>query len=90
MAINDTASYIRTIKTPLFYDTDCEFIKSGIVELNRKGNITVIDYGDGTCDDKATVTTNGTTEEINLHSNKFKEGGKFGKHSHGFGHKGKG
>jgi hypothetical protein len=37
-----------------------------------------------------TVTTDGTTEEINLHSNKFKEGGKFRKHCHGLGNGGKG
>jgi hypothetical protein len=88
--LNDTASYAKTITTPLLFDASCDYIKSGVVELNRGGNISVIDYGDGTCDDIATVTSNGTTEEINLHSNKFKDGGKFGKHCHGFGHGPKG
>jgi hypothetical protein len=86
VVLNDTATYSKTITTPLLFDASCEFIKSGVVELNRRGNVSVIDYGAGTCDDIATITTNGTTEEINLHSNRFKEGGEFGKHCHGFGH----
>lgn len=86
VVLNDTARFARTITTPLLFDASCEYIKSGIVELNRNGNITVIDYGDGTCDDKATITTDGITEEINLHSNRFREGGNFWKHCHGFGH----
>jgi hypothetical protein len=86
IVLNDTAAYSKNITTPLLYDASCEFITSGVVELTRKGNVTIIDYGNGTCDDKATVTTNGTTEEINLHSNKFMEGGRFGNHCEGFGH----
>ncbi|MCJ7447088.1 MAG: hypothetical protein MUO72_05330 [Bacteroidales bacterium] len=85
VVINDAEKYAKTITTPLLFDGSCEFIKSGVIELNRNGNEVIIDYGDGTCDDKATVTTNGTTEEINLHSHKFREGGRFGKHFHGFG-----
>jgi hypothetical protein len=77
IVINDEAKYAKNITTPLFYDASCEFIKSGVVELTRNGNVTTIDYGDGTCDDKATVTTDGTTEEINLHSHGFKHGGHF-------------
>jgi len=84
--VNDTAKFTRTITTPLLFDASCDYIKSGVVELNRNGNISVIDYGDGTCDDKATVTTNGKTEEINLRDSRFKEGGDFWNHCHGFGH----
>jgi hypothetical protein len=90
VVLNDSATYIKTITTPLLFDAGCEFIKSGVIELNRNGSISVINYGDGTCDNVATVTTDGTTEEINLHSNKFKAGGKFGKHCHGFGYGRKG
>jgi len=85
--INDEAKYARNITTPLLYDASCEFIKSGIVELTRKGNVITIDYGDGTCDDKATVTTDGTTEEISLPSHRFKLGGRFFRHCPGFGEK---
>jgi hypothetical protein len=86
VVLNDTATYSKTITTPLLFDASCEYIKSGVVELNRRGNVSVIDYGDGTCDDKATITTNGITEEIDLHNNRFSEGGEFWKHCHGFGH----
>lgn len=84
---NGTVTYTRKITTPLLVDGSCEFIKSGVVELNRDGVVSVIDYGDGTCDDKATVTTDGTTEEISLHSRKFGHNGRFGKHFHGLGDK---
>jgi hypothetical protein len=88
IVINDSASYTKTITSPLLYDATCGYIISGTVELNRNGNVTTIDFGDGTCDAKATVTTNSTTEEINLHSNKFKEGDHFGgHHCPGFGEK---
>jgi hypothetical protein len=90
VVLNDTASYTKTITTPLLFDASCDYIKSGVIELNRNGVVSVINYGDGTCDSVATVTTEGTTEEISLHSNKFKEGGKFGKHCHGLGNGGKG
>jgi hypothetical protein len=90
VVLNDTATYTKTITTALLFDAGCDYIKSGVIELNRNGVVSVIDYGDGTCDSVATVTTDGTTEEINLHSNKFKEGGKFGKHCHGLGNGGKG
>jgi hypothetical protein len=86
VVMNDTARFTKTITTPLLFDATCDFIKSGVVELNRNGNISIIDYGDGTCDDQATITSNGITEEINLHSNRFREGGKFWNHCHGFGH----
>jgi hypothetical protein len=86
IVLNDSAVYSKNITTPLLFDASCEFITSGVVELTRNANVTIIDYGDGTCDDKATITTNGTTEEINLHSNKFMEGGQFGNHCGGFGH----
>jgi len=87
ISINDSLTYSRTITTPLLYDKSCDFIVSGVVELYKKGNTVVIDYGDGTCDNIATVTTNGETEEISLKSNEFKGNGKFRKQCNGFGHK---
>ncbi len=87
VVLNDT-TYTKTITTPLLFDGSCDYVKSGIVELTKNGSTAVIDYGDGVCDNKATVTIDGTTEEISLHSHRFGEGGKFGKHCHGFGGKG--
>jgi hypothetical protein len=88
VSINDTATYIKTITTPLLFDASCDYISSGVVELTKNGSTAIIDYGDGTCDNKATVTIDGTTEEINLHSCKFPGGGHFEKHFHGFGKRG--
>jgi len=85
ITVNDTAKFSRTITKPLTIDRSCEFITSGTVELTRNGNTVTIDYGDGTCDNKATVTTNGTTEDIELRGGQFREGGEFGKHCGGFG-----
>ncbi len=53
IVVDNEAKYARNITTPLLYDASCEFIKSGVVELTRHGNVTTIDYGDGICDDKA-------------------------------------
>jgi hypothetical protein len=88
VSINDTVTYTKTITIPLLFDSSCEFISKGVVELTRNGSTATIDYGDGTCDNKATVTIDGTTEEISLHSFRFHEGGHFEKHFHGFGKRG--
>lgn len=85
VTVNDTATFTRTITKPLTIDRSCEFITSGTVVLTRNGSTITIDYGDGTCDNKATVTTNGTTETIELHGGMFQDGGEFGKHCGGFG-----
>ena len=85
ITVNDTAKFTRTITKPLLIDRSCEFITSGTVVLTRNSSTVTIDYGDGTCDNKATVTTNGTTEEIELHGGMFMAGGEFGKHCDGFG-----
>jgi hypothetical protein len=88
ISINDSLTYSRTITKALLYDRSCEYILSGTVELYKNGSTVVIDYGDGTCDQVATVTTDGTTEEINLPDHSFDKHGRFGKHCHGFGAKG--
>lgn len=90
ITLNDSLTYSRAITKPLYFDRSCGFIKSGTVELLKKGNTIVIDYGDGTCDSVATVATNGTNEEIDLQHNEYRDGGEFKKHGHKFGHKGKG
>ncbi|TYA69998.1 hypothetical protein [Seonamhaeicola marinus] len=56
-----------TITTPLVKPAECRYIASGVKEYNRNGEITTIDFGDGTCDNVATKTLpDGTTEEITL------------------------
>jgi hypothetical protein len=52
---------------PLRIERDCEWIVSGALELTPEGYSTrILDYGDGNCDDKATVTVNGVTYNITL------------------------
>jgi hypothetical protein len=89
ISINDSLTYSSKITKALLYDRSCEYVLSGTVELYKNASTVVIDYGDGTCDQVATVTTDGTTEEINLPDHSFNEHGRFGKHSHGFGNKGR-
>jgi hypothetical protein len=83
ITINDTIAYSRTITKALLTDISCGYIKSGTIVLTNKTNTVTIDYGDGTCDNVATVTTNGTTETINLDSYRFHENGRFDNHCRG-------
>jgi hypothetical protein len=56
------------ITDPLIKRFNCFRIVKGMIEL-RKGNaaVAVLDYGTGVCDNKATLTVNGTVHEITLH-----------------------
>jgi hypothetical protein len=87
IVVNDTAKFSRVITTPLLYQASCDYIVSGVVELTRNGVTSTIDYGDGTCDSTATITTNGTTEEINLKYVRFRSGSNFDSNCSGFGRK---
>ena len=60
-------SYTADIKDPLIKALGCWWIASGSIEFNAEGKPTVtINYGDGTCDNKATVTVNGKTYDIKI------------------------
>lgn len=60
-------SYTMKVTEKLVKNPDCEFIAKGIVEVTPEGLATrTIDFGDGTCDNKATVTVNGNTFEFQL------------------------
>lgn len=71
---SEGAEYTREIATPLLFDRSCLYIKSGVVELNKNGSEVVIDFGDGTCDQWATVTTDGVTKEVDLSLRKGPKG----------------
>jgi len=59
--------YTRTITTPLMVAISCRWIMSGIIEIQPEGHsLIVLDYGNGECDDVATITVNGQTKEIKL------------------------
>jgi len=61
-------AYSTTINTPLIIKWNCPHIVSGNVTIVRASDFTtaVLDYGDGQCDDDATVTVNGIVYDINL------------------------
>lgn len=59
-------AFTRTIVSALKIDRSCDFILEGVVELNKDGEISSIDFGDGTCDELAMLTKEGETFEINL------------------------
>lgn len=67
---HDGRAFTTTITTPLLKRADCRWIVQGVEQMTvdgRRGTRS-IDFGDGTCDDKATLTLrNGDTREITLH-----------------------
>ncbi len=66
---HDGKAFTSTITTPLIKRADCQWVVSGVEQMSmegRKGGRS-LDFGDGTCDDKGTVTMrNGETKEITL------------------------
>ncbi len=55
-----------TITSPLIVKMDCNHIVQGTITFTRNDRSAVLDYGNGDCDNKATVTANNTTVEITL------------------------
>ncbi|SMC35456.1 hypothetical protein [Cellulophaga tyrosinoxydans] len=55
------------ITTPLVRPAGCKFIAQGVKQYTNAGVISVLDYGDGTCDNLATLTAaDGSVTEIEL------------------------
>ena len=64
---SDKTTYSRTILIPLIKKGDCDFITEGVVEISKTGaEKYTLDYGKGTCDNKATVTRGTVKKEIEL------------------------
>lgn len=58
---------MRTITTPLIVDRPCGYTTAGTVDVEGPYGERVIDFGDGTCDDEATVTlSSGATFTLDL------------------------
>ena len=58
----------QEIMTPLRVELACRFIVSGTVEMRPQDRpVRLLDYGNGDCDNIATVTINGETYTIHLH-----------------------
>lgn len=57
--------YAFATQTPLVKSKGCPWIKSGKLAIQREGKKdAVVDYGNGTCDDKATLNVGTWTKEI--------------------------
>ena len=55
-------AFTVTTDEPLIKRNSCDWIESGVVNLTPEGLATrSFDFGDGSCDDQATVTINGNT-----------------------------
>lgn len=60
-------TFTATITNPVRKELACHYIVSGTIDLTPNGKLTrTIDFGNGACDNKATVTINGTTYNITL------------------------
>ena len=58
-------AFSNVITSPLIYKPTCTYFVSGIVEITPAGEpVRILDYGNGECDNLATITVNGYT--INL------------------------
>lgn len=63
----DNISYSKTITNGLVKLGDCRYIVSGTVEYKQAGSVIgTLEYGDGTCDNVATLAVGGTTTEVTL------------------------
>jgi hypothetical protein len=72
---NDGNTYSKTITKNLIHTGDCHSIVEGVVEYKQNSTVlATLDYGDGTCDNVATLTTGGTITEIQLKNPKAKGG----------------
>ena len=63
---NKRIEWSREIVEPLFKAFKCRWISKGVVHINRNGNKALLNYGDGTCDNKAVLFINGERKEITL------------------------
>lgn len=55
-----------TISTPLLARMNCNFIVLGVIDITRNSNTAVLDYGNGNCNNQATLTINGVITNITL------------------------
>ena len=62
---NGTERTVTVVK-PLKRKMACRFLVSGSVEIQKNEKTITLDYGDGTCDDLATITNGDLTREIHL------------------------
>ena len=68
MSCRDNKTVTRVILEPIVFDASCGHPISGVEQMtDPKGTKHTLDFGDGTCDNEATVThDNGETETVDL------------------------
>lgn len=67
LMLKDGGSYGKVITKRLVKRDDCRFIVAGTIEFYKNDQLAfMIDFGEGRCDDLATITHNGETYEISL------------------------
>ncbi len=59
-------SWTSAIQEPLIKKFTCRWIVKGTVKLTRDNREGLLDYGNGSCDNQATITVNGITRAITL------------------------
>lgn len=70
---NTNATYVKEITTPLKRLGDCKYIVEGVVTITLNGElICTMDYGDGTCDEFATMTNADGISDVDLSERKQK------------------
>jgi hypothetical protein len=57
----------RTIQIPLLKKIACRWFVKGSVNITRNARTALLDFGNGNCDNQATLTSNGQTVNITLH-----------------------
>jgi len=66
-------AYTRTIVEPLYIKMACRFIVSGVIQIEVEGQDPVtIDYGNGDCDNAATLSNGNENREMNLKMNRIR------------------
>ncbi|HLO82868.1 MAG TPA: hypothetical protein VK166_18010 [Chitinophagaceae bacterium] len=59
-------TWVSETKEPLIKAFTCPWISKGILVISVNGTVGSIDFGNGACDDEATVTINGVSKTIKL------------------------
>jgi hypothetical protein len=63
----NTSTWSRVIGDPLHKKVGCKWFDKGTITLDHNSlHTALLDFGDGSCNDKATVTFNGNTKTITL------------------------
>ena len=63
---SDGKNWSSAVTTPLVRKFTCRWFVSGVLTITFTGGEANLDFGDGTCDNKATLTVNGQSREITL------------------------